>query len=684
MHLLILFFPLINFILLISLGRYFKRSGSVVLTFFNMGLASLVSIYCFFSLIYWEKTVVIYWLARWFAVDTLVVHWGFLFDSLSLIMCFIVTFISLLVHMYSMEYMAHDPNLIKFLSFLSLFTFFMLLMVTGDNFIQLFFGWEGVGLSSYLLINFWYTRLQANKAAVKAILVNRIGDFGLLIGILLIFYVFKSINFAVVFTLVPWFKADLIELFGFKLNAITVICSFLFVGVMGKSAQFILHTWLPDAMEGPTPVSALIHAATMVTAGIFVLVRCSHLFEYSPTVLVFLLFIGGFTSLFGSFVGLFQNDLKKVIAYSTCSQLGYMLFACGVSNYMGSMLHLVNHAFFKALLFLSAGAIIHALSDEQDMRRMGGLVKLLPFTYVMFLTGSLALMGFPFFTGYYSKDLVLELTYSSFTLSSYFVVWLGTIAAFFTSVYSFRVMYLVFLSKPRFYKVYLNSIHDAPFKMGLALFILWIGSIFVGYFIQEWFIGPGHFFWSNSILMRDSRASAMVEFEYLPFYIKIMPILFSCTGLILGYYFEKFFNKYLLNSFDKYLLKNEFIGIKLLKYFKVKWAFDEIYNTYIVRNLTWFGYHVSFKFIDRGLIELIGPLGAVRFGHYLSRLVSLFQTGKIYHYIFVIIVGSIFMVAFVVFDFLGFFNFDGLLYFILIYFVILQASDYSSIESDNK
>jgi NADH-ubiquinone oxidoreductase chain 5 len=303
-------------------------------------------------------------------------------------------------------------------------------------------------------------------------LVNRIGDFGLLIGILLIFYVFKSINFAVVFSVVPWFKKDIIELFGIQFNVITVICSFLFVGVMGKSAQFILHTWLPDAMEGPTPVSALIHAATMVTAGIFVLVRCSHLFEYSPTILIFLLFIGGFTSLFGSFVGLFQNDLKKVIAYSTCSQLGYMLFACGVSNYMGSMLHLVNHAFFKALLFLSAGAIIHALSDEQDMRRMGGLVRLLPFTYVMFLTGSLALMGFPFLTGYYSKDLILELTYSSFVLSSYFVVWLGTIAAFFTSLYSFRVMYLVFLSKPRFYKVYLASIHDAPIKMSIALFVL--------------------------------------------------------------------------------------------------------------------------------------------------------------------------------------------------------------------
>jgi len=323
-------------------------------------------------------------------------------------MLIVVTLISSLVHLYSTEYMSHDPHLTRFMSYLSLFTFFMLILITANNFLQMFVGWEGVGLSSYLLINFWFTRIQANKSAIKAMLVNRVGDFFILLALFAIYFVFNSLDYDVVFSLVPLMTTYQITIGNFLFSAIDLICLFLFLGAMGKSAQLGLHTWLPDAMEGPTPVSALIHAATMVTAGVFLLARCSFLFEFSPLVLNFIMLIGASTAFFASTTGLFQNDIKKVIAYSTCSQLGYMIFACGLSSYEVGIFHLSNHAFFKALLFLGAGSIIHAVSDEQDMRKMGGLKNLLPFSYSIMLIGSLALVGFPFLTGFYSKDLILE------------------------------------------------------------------------------------------------------------------------------------------------------------------------------------------------------------------------------------------------------------------------------------
>ena len=329
-----------------------------------------------------------------------------------------VTTISTLVHFYSCSYMSVDPHISRFMSYLSLFTFFMLILITADNFIQLFVGWEGVGLCSYLLIGFWFTRVQANKAALKALIINRVGDFGIILGICLVFFVFQTLDFEIVFPLITFFQNQFFLFFGMNFNVVELICFFLFIGSVGKSAQVGLHTSLPDAMEGPTPVSALIHAATMVTAGVFLIIRCSPIFEYAPGVLNIVTFVGALTAFFAATVGLVQNDIKKVIAYSTCSQLGYMIFACGISGYTVSLFHLINHAFFKALLFLAAGSIIHSLNNEQDMRRMGGLIRITPFTYSMMLIGSLSLAGFPFLSGFYSKDVILELAFVKYEISS--------------------------------------------------------------------------------------------------------------------------------------------------------------------------------------------------------------------------------------------------------------------------
>jgi NADH-ubiquinone oxidoreductase chain 5 len=402
------------------------------------------------------------------------------FDSLTVVMLIVVTFISSLVHLYSISYMSEDPHSPRFMSYLSIFTFFMLMLVTGDNFLQLFLGWEGVGLASYLLIHFWFTRLQADKAAIKAMLVNRVGDFGLALGIFACFTLFQTVDFSTIFACasVPinsWIFCNM------RFNAITLICILLFIGAVGKSAQIGLHTWLPDAMEGPTPVSALIHAATMVTAGVFMIARCSPLFEYSPTALIVITFAGAMTSFLAATTGILQNDLKRVIAYSTCSQLGYMIFACGISNYSVSVFHLMNHAFFKALLFLSAGSVIHAMSDEQDMRKMGGLASSFPFTYAMMLMGSLSLIGFPFLTGFYSKDVILELAYTKYTISGNFAFWLGSISVLFTSYYSFRLLFLTFLVPTNSFGRDIVRSHDAPIPMAIPLILLAIGSLFVGY-----------------------------------------------------------------------------------------------------------------------------------------------------------------------------------------------------------
>jgi len=552
----------------------------------------------------------------------------------------VVTCVSTLVHLYSTEYMGGDPHLPRFMSYLSLFTFFMLILVTADNFLQMFVGWEGVGLCSYLLINFWFARLQANKAAIKAMLVNRVGDFGLALGIFAIFLTFKSIDYATVFAAAPSVIGQTTTFFNFEVDTLTLICLLLFVGAVGKSAQIGLHTWLPDAMEGPTPVSALIHAATMVTAGVFLLARCSPIFEYAPTALVVVTVMGAMTAFFAGTTGLLQNDLKRVIAYSTCSQLGYMVFACGLSGYSVGVFHLANHAFFKALLFLSAGSVIHAMGDEQDMRKMGGLVRVLPYTYAMFFIGSLALMGFPFLTGFYSKDVILEIAYAHYTLHGHFAHWLGTLAAFFTAFYSMRLLYLTFLAETNSYRQIMQHAHDAPFAMGFPLFVLSLGSMFIGYLTKDMIIGVGTDFWGNALFTHPNNLT-MLEAEFIPHYIKLVPVVFSLTGAISA------FILYMSYSNSLYELKVSPMGRKMYTFLNRKWFFDKVYNDYVTQNMLSFGYHTSYKLIDRGVFEFLGPLG-------LSRLVSKrgsgfasLQTGFLYHYAFVMLLGVTFIVAIV-------------------------------------
>jgi NADH-ubiquinone oxidoreductase chain 5 len=447
-------------------------------------------------------------------------------------MFFVVNLVSCLVHIYSCSYMGEDPHLPRFMSYLSLFTFFMLILVTADNLLQLFVGWEGVGICSYLLINFWFTRIQANKSAIKALIVNRISDVALTLGIITIFCTFRSIEFGAIFSLTPFFLGQCVDLFGMKMGLLNVIALLLFLGAMGKSAQIFLHTWLPDAMEGPTPVSALIHAATMVTAGVFLIIKCSPMFEYADTILVMIALIGGLTAFFSSTVGLVQYDMKKVIAYSTCSQLGYMVFACGLSAYNVSLFHLMNHAVFKALLFLSAGSVIHSLSNEQDMRKMGGLAKMLPFAYASIVIGSLALIGFPFLTGYYSKDIILELAYSQYNIHGSFVHWLGTVTAFFTTFYSFRLIYLSFLRETQVQKVRANKIHESPALITVPLAILAAGSIFLGYLTKDIFVGVGSPFLDHVLLTLPGHNSFFGA-EFLPFYIKNLPFFLSLLSVSL-------------------------------------------------------------------------------------------------------------------------------------------------------
>jgi len=423
MYLNIIFLPLAGALVVGFFGRKFGPKGCSLLSTCCAGFTFLTSLFVFYEVGLQGSPCYIH-LTNWIDTEFFSVSWGFLFDSLTAIMLVIISFISTLVHFYSVEYMQHDPHLNRFMCYLSMFTFFMLILVTADNFIQMFVGWEGVGLCSYLLINFWFTRIQANKAAIKAMTLNKIGDFGLSLGIFTIYYVFNSVNYFTVFSLVTGLLDHSLVFFGIKVDSFTFIGVFLFIGAVGKSAQIGLHVWLPDAMEGPTPVSALIHAATMVTAGIFLLGRCSPIFEYTPSSLVVITFFGAFTCFFASSVGLVQNDLKRIIAYSTCSQLGYMIFACGLSHYSVGVFHLFNHAFFKALLFLGAGSVIHAVSDEQDIRKMGGLKKIIPFTYAVMLIGSFSLMGMPFLTGFYSKDVILEVAYSKFSVPGHFSYWL--------------------------------------------------------------------------------------------------------------------------------------------------------------------------------------------------------------------------------------------------------------------
>ena len=624
MYLLIIFLPLIGAILAGFFGKQIGSFGAIRITTLSVILS------CFFSYIAFYEVGLLgspcyITLMVWIQSEIFSSNWGFLFDSLTVIMLVVVTSVSTLVHIYSIEYMSNDPHRSRFMAYLSLFTFFMLLLVTADNFIQMFVGWEGVGLCSYLLINFWFTRIQANKAAIKAMLVNRVGDFGLALGIIGIFVCFKSVDYSTVFALTPILSEKVIYFFNSEFLVINLICILLFVGAAGKSAQIGLHTWLPDAMEGPTPVSALIHAATMVTAGVFLIARCSPLFEASSNALSIITVLGSITAFFAATTGLLQNDLKKVIAYSTCSQLGYMIFACGLSNYSVGIFHLANHAFFKALLFLGAGSVIHAMADEQDIRRMGGLRRIIPFTYAMMFIGSLSLMGFPFLTGFYSKDLILELAYAKYTISSHFAYWLGTMSAFLTAFYSIRLLYLTFLTKTNSYKQSLLHAHDAPFIMALPLLILSFGSIFIGYFTKDMIVGVGTNFWGNAIYTAPQN-TILLDAEFLPPFIKLIPVIFSLGGA-----FTSFFC-YSLYSNTLYIWKLNNLGQILYNFFNRKWFFDKIYNDTLVQYSLIFGYNTTYKTVDRGLIEIFGPFGLSQKLYNKSLQLSKFQTGLVYDY----------------------------------------------------
>nr|YP_009348187.1 NADH dehydrogenase subunit 5 [Corallina officinalis]APX55297.1 NADH dehydrogenase subunit 5 [Corallina officinalis]QJF58201.1 NADH dehydrogenase subunit 5 [Corallina officinalis] len=641
MYLLILTLPLLGSLITGFLGRFLGRYGAGIFSTTCVAGSMLLSLLAFYEVGFLNTPCYLI-LTSWITSGIFSISWGFLFDSLTCVMLLVVTIVSTLVHLYSIKYMENDPHSPRFMAFLQIFTFFMLMLVTADNLVQMFLGWEGVGISSYLLINFWHTRYWANQSALKALLVNRIGDFSLSIGIFLIFYVFRSVEYSLIFPMIPLFMDSYIYFLGFKLHSLTTISFFLFLGAVGKSAQLGLHTWLPDAMEGPTPVSALIHAATMVTAGVFLLVRFSPLFEFTPFILFLMVVFGSLTAFFASMIGVFQNDLKKIIAYSTCSQLGYMVFCCGLSNYAVTMFHLSNHAFFKALLFLCAGSVIHAISDEQDIRKMGSLINFLPLTYSVMLIGTLALTGFPFLTGFYSKDFILELSqvfrYSNIELTyKSFACWLGNLSVFFTAFYSFRLIYLTFINNSNSHRILLNKVHESSFLMYFPLITLAIGSLFIGFLTKDFFIGPGTSFWNNSIFTLPVN-SIYFEAEFLPTGIKWLPFGLSFLGIILATSINiTNFNLYNSSKWNPILHYTTFLVSK-------KWFIDILYNRTLVKLILNFGYRTSFKTFDRGFIELLGPYGISKLVLDYSRKLVYLQTGQITHYLFFMVLGICFFV----------------------------------------
>ncbi len=620
----IIFLPLLGSIFG-YLGRSITKFFSEIFTTLLVTIAAILSIIVFWNGIKNTKYGN-YQIIEWISSGDFVANWSINIDPLSSVMLVVVTFVSALVHIYSIGYMSHDPHKARFMSYLSLFTFSMLVLVVSDNFLQLFFGWEGVGLCSYLLIGFWYKKDTANNAAIKAFIVNRIGDFGLAIGIFLIFLFFGSINFEEVFQTASQFTETNFLFFGFEINLITLICIFLFIGAMGKSAQFLLHTWLPDAMEGPTPVSALIHAATMVTAGVFLVVRCSPIFEYSQAALNVVTITGMITAIFAASVALVQNDIKKIVAYSTCSQLGYMFFAAGVGAYHVAIFHLFTHAFFKALLFLGSGSVIHAFKDEQDIRYMGGIRKKLPYTYIFMLIGTLALTGFPFLSGFYSKDAIIEFAYLRNSILGNYAALTGILTAFLTSIYSWRLFFKTFHGPYNNKKIQIQETHESPLVMLIPLFFLSIGAIISGFLFKEIFIGDtSNEYWRTSILFLNE-----IKHSHIPLWLLIItPILVIIAIPISFFYFVS--NTNILDQF-----KNNYIS--LYNFLLNKWYFDEIYDYLFVNPAKKIG-SFFWKRGDVGLIDKFGPDGISKLIKIISDKAGRLQTGFIYDYAFVMLIG---------------------------------------------
>ena len=620
----IVFLPLLGSFISGFFGRNIGDKYSQLLTSSLVALSGLFSLIIFYKVLsqdYSSNKIIFNWISS----GNFSVNWAINIDSLTSVMLVVVTLISSIIHFYSIGYMDHDPHKPRFMSYLSLFTFAMLTLVTADNFLQLFFGWEGVGLCSYLLIGFWYRKPTANAAAIKAFIVNRVGDFGFAIGIFLIFFYYGTVNYSEVFEQTPLFAEKQIIFLGFELNLITLICLLLFIGAMGKSAQILLHTWLPDAMEGPTPVSALIHAATMVTAGVFLVVRCSPIFEYSQVALNVVAIIGMITAFFAATVALVQNDIKKIVAYSTCSQLGYMFFAAGVGAYHVAIFHLFTHAFFKALLFLGSGCVIHSFKEEQDISFMGGVWKKIPYTYALMIIGTLALTGFPFLSGYYSKEAIIEFAYFKGSAVGYYAVAVGIITAFLTSIYSWRLIFKTFHGKYNNKKNNLTSIHESPLTMLVPACFLAVGAIITGILFKDMFIGQDTQFWNNSIFFLKS-----IQHDHIPNWLLFLTPLIVIIAIPITYYlFIK--NEKILKNF---ILKNHLIYNFLVN----KWYFDDLYDYIFVQPIK----KVGLFFWQKGDINTIdryGPDGISKLIKIISEKAVNFQSGYLYHYAFVMLVG---------------------------------------------
>jgi NADH-quinone oxidoreductase subunit L len=629
---LILFLPLLGSFIS---AFFYKRLGDKtcqILTSSFIVIGAILSSIILLDTIKTGKTFE-YPIFNWITSGTLKLHWSIYVDSLTAVMLVVVNYVSALVHIYSIGYMSHDPHKPRFMSYLSLFTFMMLSLITADNFLQLFFGWEGVGLASYLLIGFWFKKESANNASMKAFIVNRVGDLGLLIAMFLIFKTFGTLTFSEVFTQAAEQSKNTIKIFGGEFNLITTICIFLFIGAMGKSAQIILHTWLPDAMEGPTPVSALIHAATMVTAGVFLVARCSPLFEYSQYALNLVAFVGATTAIFAATVAIVQTDIKRIIAYSTCSQLGYMFFAAGMGAYNIAIFHLFTHAFFKALLFLGAGSVIHAFHDEQNIEKMGGVWKKIPMTYALMVIGTLALTGFPLLAGFYSKDAIIESAYFSKSLFAGYAFIIGLTTAFITSVYSWRLIFKTFHGKYN-NAMSFDKVHESGLVMIIPLIVLAIGAIFSGYVFHEIFIGENTKFWGKAIFFLKQTAHGHPPLWLL---ILIPTLVISAIPL----------------SFILFLKRNDivenFINSQkpLYNFLVKKWYFDELYDLIFVRPFRSIG-NFLWQRGDVKTIDAYGPDGIARVVKNLSDRASSMQSGYLYHYATILLIGLIIIVMFLI------------------------------------
>ncbi|SIT59655.1 NADH-quinone oxidoreductase chain 12 [Mesorhizobium prunaredense] len=643
----IVFLPLLGFLIVGLFGTSLGAKASEYITSGFLVISAVLSWVAFFSVGFGEGEVFTVPVMRWIQSGGLEAAWALRIDTLTVVMLVVVNTVSALVHIYSIGYMHHDPNRPRFFAYLSLFTFAMLMLVTADNLVQMFFGWEGVGLASYLLIGFWYKKPSANAAAIKAFIVNRVGDFGFALGIFGVFVLFGSVNLGTIFANAATFipaeggsqGAAVLTFLGYALDkqaAMTVVCLLLFMGAMGKSAQVPLHTWLPDAMEGPTPVSALIHAATMVTAGVFMLARLSPLFELSHSALIVVTFIGAFTAFFAATVGLVQNDIKRVIAYSTCSQLGYMFVALGVGAYGAAIFHLFTHAFFKALLFLGSGSVIHAVSDEQDMRRMGGLRTLIPKTYWMMVIGTLALtgVGIPVTVigtaGFFSKDAIIESAFAAHNPVAGLAFVLLVVAACFTSFYSWRLIFMTFHGQPRASHEVMHHVHESPPVMLVPLFILAAGSLFAGVIFHAAFIGEGYAeFWKASLFTLPEN-HILHDIHEVPLWVKLAPFIAMLIGFAIAWQF------YIRAPEMPKNLAAQHRG--LYAFLLNKWYFDELYDLLFVRPAKRLG-HFLWKTGDGTVIDGLGPDGvSARVVDVTNRVVKL-QTGYLYHYAFAMLIG---------------------------------------------